>query len=323
MASLAKQLRQWFGGAQPAPPVELPRYPKANSPVESVFSFVVDIPPHFAYQGYHLARSLFEHGVSNPADVYAQLTPEVDEKTADMFRRLGCTVCRIQRFGDGKFHNKLSQLDNLLDCPRPRIVLIDTDSIVVTDLRPYFGPEAMIGKPVGYANPDIDTLKSIAISAGLKEMPPVVSTDAGEAPTYRGYFNGGLFCIPRQYVATIRTRWREWSLWLRENVKTRRGEADVDQIAMWLTLHLEKIPLQPCSSNLNYFVHRNDKHLYYDPELPICNLHYHRTVKAGGLIEPAVKMEGAVADAVARANAQMQRYNADVEPARAAAWRRP
>ena len=30
----------------------------------TIFSFVVDADPRFAYQGYHLARSLIEHGIA-------------------------------------------------------------------------------------------------------------------------------------------------------------------------------------------------------------------------------------------------------------------
>ena len=36
---------------------------------QTIFSFVVDTDPKFAYQGYHLARSLIEHCGGDAADI--------------------------------------------------------------------------------------------------------------------------------------------------------------------------------------------------------------------------------------------------------------
>ena len=56
------------------------------------FSFVVDTAVQFAYEGWHLARSLMEHCCENPARIHVQCTPEVDERTRALFRDQGYTL---------------------------------------------------------------------------------------------------------------------------------------------------------------------------------------------------------------------------------------
>jgi hypothetical protein len=71
---------------------------------QTIFSFVVDTDPKFAYQGYHLARSLIEHCGGDAAAVHAQFTPEVRAATRQPFEELGCTLHEVSRFGELAIH---------------------------------------------------------------------------------------------------------------------------------------------------------------------------------------------------------------------------
>lgn len=102
----------------------------------TIFSFVVDTDPRFAYQGYQLARSLIEHCGGEPASIHAQFTPGVSAATRQPFAELGCMLHEVERFGDGLYCNKVGQLQNLLSYDFAIAVLLDTDMIALADVRP-------------------------------------------------------------------------------------------------------------------------------------------------------------------------------------------
>jgi len=95
-----------------------PRFPKQwikSGPhaIGQIFSFVVDADPKFTYQGYHLARSVIEHCCDFPSQVHVQFTPEVDPENRRVSMKMGCTIHETERFGDGRYRNKLAQLPRL------------------------------------------------------------------------------------------------------------------------------------------------------------------------------------------------------------------
>jgi hypothetical protein len=313
MASPTPQFGETFTpAAQPVPAAEVPGYPLADRPIRAVYSFVVDGAARFAYQGVHLARSLLEHAVGHPADVHVQFTPMASEPTRELFRQLGCTLHAIEPFGDGRFCNKLGQLDHLLNCECDRVVLLDTDMIVVSDPRRQLGPRAVLAKIADFGNPPLATLAEIAALAGLRDVPAAVSTDSGDAATFAGNCNGGFYSMPLEFAEAVSRQWRKWAMWMQEHIeplKRAGGEVHLDQVALWLMLHKERIAFQPCRSNLNYFVHHPGPHRYFDPRLPISVLHYHDDgMNWRGLIEPVVRPRGAAAQAIERANAQIARH---------------
>jgi hypothetical protein len=279
--------------------------------VSSIYSFIVDAGPLFSYQGYHLAQSLITHVAPNPADVHVQLTPRAPKSAGEIFRELGCTTHELAPFGDGKFCNKISQLDNLVETQSDCIVMLDTDTIVVGDFRKFLNTKAMLAKIVDLGNPPSATLKQIAEAAKMEAMPPLLPTDAGDGSTYLGNCNGGFYSVPRSLLGTVRANWRKWAMWLIENPEPLKtvGKTDhVDQVAMWLAIHMDKIPFLPCFANVNYFVHLSAPHRYYMEQHPIYLLHYHRNLDVHGLILPASPIHRAGADAVKRANQQIARH---------------
>lgn len=278
---------------------------------ETIFSFVVDDDPRFAYEGWHLARSLVEHCGGEPSAVHVQCTAGVSEVHRAMFRDQGYVVHQIERFGDGRYCNKIAQLANLAAVAYERVVLLDTDTIAVADLRPFLTDVAVMGKIVDVERPPLATLSEIARAAGMVTLPPACATDARDGETFAGNCNGGFYAVPRRYADDLSREWRRWALWLLDHVEPLRRigrEQHVDQVSFWLALHCGGLPFVAAPSNVNYFTHVTAEHGYLDETRPIALLHYHGiAVNVIGLLEPRAELTAAAHAAVERANRQISR----------------
>ncbi|MGH6811744.1 MAG: hypothetical protein ACREDM_05170 [Methylocella sp.] len=277
----------------------------------TIFSFVMEPDPRFTYQAWHLARSLMEHCGADPASIHVQCTPEVDARRRRLFEELGCNVHEIARFGDGRFCNKLNQLDSFRGLDFGLAVLLDTDTIVTADLRPFLSDTEILGKIVDAANPPLASLREIAAASGLQEQPRVCHVDHGrEKETFYGNCNGGFYSIPRRYCEILSAEWRRWALWLLANNEPlrRAGRAvrHVDQVSFWLAIQHASLPFKAAPSNVNYFSHFDGAHEYFDETLPIALLHYHAcSWNVLGLLEAPAGLPAAGQAAVVRANAQI------------------
>ena len=80
---------------------------------EAVFSFVVDNNEKYIRQAAHLAQSVARHTKGWRCRIYAQVTPEVGPLPRSFLESLGCEVRQLQRFGDGRYCNKLNQFEAL------------------------------------------------------------------------------------------------------------------------------------------------------------------------------------------------------------------
>lgn len=273
-----------------------------------IFSFVVDASAHFAYQGFHLARSILEHCDVEAGAIHVHVTPEVNPNVRAVFSDLGCRVVEIARFGDGKYCNKIAQLAHLEPADFDLVVLLDADTLLIADILPYLRNDSVQGKIVDLPNPPCATLQEIAAHAGLRSLSGLVPTDAGSGETLPGNYNGGFYVIPKGLLATIAREWPRWALWLIENKEPLRRaerEAHIDQTAMWLTLTASQVPTTAVPSNLNYYIHFAGEHRYYTTDIPICLLHYHDTLNVLGLMAPPNLPDGPAAQAVVTANAQI------------------
>ncbi|HXP86013.1 MAG TPA: class I SAM-dependent methyltransferase [Bryobacteraceae bacterium] len=280
-------------------------------PNKTIFSFVIDAHPKYAYQGLHLAHSLTQHCGGDPGSIHVQVLPEVAAGTRALFAELGCQVHEIDRFGDRRHCNKAAQVETLCNIDFDRAILLDTDTIVLADIRPLIPTDRFAAKVVDYPNPSMGALEEIAFAAGLASLPPKVPVDAGVGFTYLGNCNGGLYSIPKALFGTVATEWRRYILWLLHNDAALRREGrqvHTDQVAMWLALYGKSVPYEPLPANVNYYAHVDGGHHSYDPNLPIAMLHYHdAAMNVVGLIEPPFAVNGALAAAVAQANAQIGR----------------
>jgi hypothetical protein len=275
---------------------------------QTIFSFVVDTDPRFAYQGYHLARSLIERCGGEPASIHAQFTPEVSAATRQPFAELGCMLHELERFGDGLYCNKVGQLQNLLPYDFATAVLLDTDMIALADVRSYIDGAAFQAKVVDLANPSIGALEEIAVLAGMPDRPARVATEADSGDTYFGNCNGGLYAIPKALCPKVDVAWRHWTLWLLNNMEPLMREGKqfhADQVAMWLAIRMAQIPFLPAPSNINYFVHFTADHRYFDFHREIALIHYHDSLNALGLLEPSAQLNSIERAAIAKANRQI------------------
>ena len=277
--------------------------------MKAIFSFVLEDDALFAYQGWHLARSLIEHCGGDGSRIHVQCTPEVKEYRRALFRELGCNVHHLERFGDGKHCNKLGQLETVAAVEFDTVVLLDTDTIAVSDLRPYLSTSAVRGKAVDLANPPRATLDEIAAAAGLTRVPVVCTPDAVPGETYVGNCNGGFYSVPKAHVTTLSSAWRGAATWLLANLEplSRVGrQVHVDQVSFWLAIQQTGLPFELAPSNVNYYVHFTGEHRYFDATREIALLHYHGVSwNVKGLLEPRGELDLVAGAAVARANKQI------------------
>jgi hypothetical protein len=273
------------------------------------FSFVVDQDPIFAYEGWHLAHSLANHCRVPMSDIHVQFTPEVAAGTVEVFRALGCSVHRLDRFGDGRYCNKLAQWDNLREVPAQHFVFLDTDTLCVANLLEQLPPEAVSAKVVDLDNPALDLLDEIFRRAGFADRPPLTLVDARKAPTYLGNCNGGLYSVPASHAQTLFEAWKRRALGLLADIEPLRRagkENHVDQISFCLALHETRCPFVAASSNVNYYLHFTGMHRLWNPAVPIALLHYHNTsIDVVGKLQPKAKLQPHEARAVALANKQI------------------
>jgi hypothetical protein len=278
-----------------------------------IFSLIVDAAAQFAYQGYHLVRSLIEHSCDRASDIHVQFTPEVPQETRDLFGKLGCMLHEILRFGDGRYCNKLAQLDNLHEFDFTHVVLLDTDMIAVDDIRPYLKDDALTAKIVDLPSPPVDVLAEIGMRAGLQALSQQVPADAVQTPTYAANCDGGFYGIPKVLARRVDEQWRRWALWLLGNIEplTRDGNAHqkhADQVALWLAILADGIPFRAAPSNVNYYVHFDGAHQYFDHRFGIALLRYHdANLDVLGKLEPPAQLDALARAAVVKANEQIGR----------------
>jgi hypothetical protein len=66
------------------------------------------------------------------------------------------------------------------------VVLLDTDMIAVSTIRPYLGDTALVAKVVDLPNPPIPVLDQITALAGMSQLPETVKVDVADEMTYAG-----------------------------------------------------------------------------------------------------------------------------------------
>ncbi len=270
----------------------------------TIYSFVVDAEPRFAYEGFQLARSLVRQGAPARA-IHAQCTAGVPRGVREIFGELGCTVHELTPFGDGRYCNKLAQLENLAPAAFACAVLLDTDMIALGDVRAFLSRDAVCAKIVDLPNPPCETLDAIAFAAGVAPRAAACATDAGIGTTYAGNCNGGLYGVPRALAGRLSRAWRARAAWLleRPGLVPAPFTKHIDQISFWLALHDEELPFEPLASNANYYAHFAGEHVYFDSARDVALLHYHpSTLNMLGLIDPPSGLDARTRGAVDAAN---------------------
>ena len=272
-----------------------------------LYSFVVDRGSKFAYQAWHLAHSLVTHCGALPSDIHIQCTPTADVGARQLFDAAGFRTHTLTPFGDKKYCNKLAQIENLPCDEALAVVLLDTDTIAVGDLRTWISGNTIRAKAVDFQNPPLDTLREIASLAEL-EPGDICTTDAGEADTLVGNCNGGMYAIPGYLARRLSAEWKRWANWLLahpEPLRRVNREIHVDQVSFWLALRATGLPFELAPSNANYFTHVTADRRYMEHDCPIALLHYHDKLNVLGKLDALAGFGAEAESAIARANAQI------------------
>lgn len=272
-----------------------------------IYSFIVDRGATFSYQAWHLAHSLVKCCDAEPGDIHVQFTPGSDASVLELFQRHGFSTHTLIPFGDKKYCNKIVQFENLPLSSADTIVLLDTDTIAVGDLRQWISDRAICGKIVDLANPPIECLRELADLACI-DPGEACLTDAGDGETFPGNCNGGMYAIPAQLASRLSVEWLRWAYWLLDNpgpLQRHNCQTHVDQVSFWMALRSAELPFEEAPTNANYFTHLATARRYCQPSKPIALLHYHDRLNAVGKIEGVAGLDAAAEQAIARANEQI------------------
>jgi hypothetical protein len=273
-------------------------------------SFIIDSDPMFAYTGWHLAHSIATHARLPWKQIHVQFTPEVPSRTIKLFEELGCSMHQLERFGDGKYCNKLAQWHNLRDAGGDHFVFLDTDMICIDDFTRFLPTGAVGAKVVDLDNPRFPLLDHLFERAGFSDRPEIVSVEGRDRRTFRGNCNGGLYSVPASFADELFECWREFAIALLNDPEplNAAGKAShVDQVAFCMALHHTGLLFDSVRSNANYYLHFAGPHPFRDPAAPLALLHYHNSsVGVLGLLEPSGAIERDEIEAVEKANTQIR-----------------
>lgn len=275
-----------------------------------LYSFVVDRGATFPYQAWNLAHSLVRFWLADVGDIFVQFTPNADKHARAVFEEADFSTRALTPFGDGKYCNKLAQIENLPCEQADAVVLLDTDTIAVADLRTWVSDQTIRAKIVDFPNPPLATLQEVAALADLDggEIGP---TDSGEGESFVGNCNGGFYAIPAAFAPRLGAEWRRWANWLLAHPEPLRRvgrEIHVDQVSFWLALRSTRMPFAPAPANANYFTHSASPHTSLDAAHPIALLHYHDKLDVLGKLECEPGLSIDAKTAIDRANEQIGQH---------------
>lgn len=268
-------------------------------------SFVVDGLARHYYQAELLLLSLTRFGQVPMQDILVQCTTRVDAVFLAFLQAQGYSYRIIEPFLDGRYCNKLRQLEAFVGADISGVVLLDADMFVLEPLRPT-GQAVFCAKVVDHPNPPLTVLQRIFAAAQVP-LPPLVSTDAGlpDSTTLAGNFNGGYYAIPPHLIRPLHEGWTTWGQWLfarPELFDNPQQAIHTDQVAMALALAAGGIDHLTIPSNTNCPVHLSEDLKSFVASQPVEILHYHAQLAESGLIEAQAVRAAPILAAVAKAN---------------------
>lgn len=270
--------------------------------MRAVYSFVVDADPKFTRQARLFLASLIAQGVS-PGQIHAHVTPAVAQDVRQMLADQGVAVHSLQPFLDGKYCNKLVQLDSLLHINPDFYVLCDTDLAFAGPVHPWFDPDHARAKPVDLPNPPLDRLEALRARLAIPATPRLVPTSAGGAQSWSVNCNGGLYILPRRLAAPLARHWQAYALRLRACEDILEGwYHHIDQIAFAMAMLAMGEDVRELPLEANFPMHLRDDFAAMTFGEPAV-LHYHWLQDEEGRVQPTG--HDVVDAAIARANASL------------------
>ncbi len=185
---------------------------KENKKVK--YSFFVDNNSKFIYQAWQLINSLIKNANVLKENIYMTHTNEIDSYFLNKCHEIGINTFEVEKFGDKKYCNKLTQLDNLELLQADLVVLMDTDMVVIENFEDSLELNKISGKIVDLPNPMFEVLEEVFNYAKINNRPEICKVDCGDEKTYNGNFNGGFYVIPTNIIQEFSEKWKEYALWL-------------------------------------------------------------------------------------------------------------
>ncbi len=270
------------------------------------YSLVVDAVPDHPYQAEILLLTLTELAAVPPDRIVVQCTSRVEAGVADRFRANGHVVTVVEPYLDGKYCNKLRQLDHFVRAggeAAAGVFLIDVDVAVVAPLD-VSDREQVWGKIVDGPNPPLEVTRGLFAAAGVP-MPEPRPCDWGTGEAVSTNLNGGFLYVPMAMTRRLQTAWCRWGelLFSRPDLFDAPAQrTHIDQLAFALTLASERIPYGHLRANDNFPCHTSRRPLSHDPEAAIRVLHYHWNLDRFGALSPVFSEPGVIDGAVDRVN---------------------
>ncbi|MDM8569660.1 hypothetical protein QUF50_09165 [Thiotrichales bacterium HSG1] len=250
-------------------------------------SFVVDKLALHYYQAELLLFSLENFAHHPKQAILVQCVHGVDAEFLNFLSQNSYNYRIIEPFLDGKYCNKIQQLEAFNNLAEGNVMLLDTDMFV---LEPLNVPEVDLfcGKIVDASNPPLHVIQNIFNEANLK-INKIVDTDwkLENSQTIDSNFNGGFYYIPNKHLKLISTTWKKWATWLFNRIdlfENHNQAIHVDQIAMAMTLCEKNISYKSINSNYNCPIHSSIKLNSFNKNIPISLLHYHREITPFGIL---------------------------------------
>jgi len=251
-------------------------------------SFVVDSLVKHYYQAELLLLSLTSFGQVPHQNVLVQCTSRVDAEFLQFLEKRGYRHRIIEPYLDGKYCNKLRQLDAFLDEAVEGVFLLDADMFVLEPLIPA-RRDVFCAKIVDLPNPPLTVLQRI-FQAAQVPLPLESPTDAmvPGGTTISNNFNGGYYYVPAAFIRQLHAGWNTWGQWLHARphlFDTPEQAIHTDQVAMALALAAGGIPHHSVAANANCPVHLSEPLRSLADESTVQVLHYHWRLSAFGFID--------------------------------------
>ncbi len=276
-------------------------------PERCALSFLVDDLPIHYYQAELLLYSLQRFTTFRKENIIVHCTDRVGEEFVDFLRDEGYEYKRVEPYLDGKYCNKLTQLEYFYERGEDLdgVFLVDTDTFFLDD--PFVSDkEKFAAKIVDGPNPPLPVIERIYKEAGIA-LPKIVHSDwlTQNDVTVATNFNGGFYYIPIKALKRIGDLWKNRAEWLyahRELFDTPAQAIHVDQIAMSMAVVLSGVPVERVGVNQNYPIHIERPIRSLDRKRGISMLHYHREIDRFGLLNERKVSEPIVIEAIRKAN---------------------
>jgi len=290
-------------------------------------SFVVDNLSLHYYQAEILLYSLEKNTSFTKDNIIVQCLNRVDQEFIDYLEENGYQYNLIEPYLDGKYCNKLQQLEYFKNFTHIEgVILMDTDMFVVDNLSQLQG-DTVLAKVVDMPNPELETLQRIYEDAQL-DIPKIISSDfqQNNNMTFANNFNGGLYYIPQKHILTISKEWKKWGAWLYERPNLfvdPKKFIHVDQISFGLALSANNIEYAHLGTEYNYPIHFEGNFNFFDENKDIKIVHYHQEINWLGYINDSKLKESKVINLIENINSLIaqkenfvfyKKYKQSIEP---------